>query len=93
MFQQQPKKIEPSQLPAPQPGGANLLPTEVGAGRYLTPKQLAATLHISPRTLLRWDAQRTGPPRIKIGKLVLYDMEKLPDWLARFETKPVRAGR
>ncbi|MGH7076154.1 MAG: helix-turn-helix transcriptional regulator [Stellaceae bacterium] len=50
--------------------------------QYLTPAQLAKTLGISPRTLARWHAIGTGPPRTKIGKLVLYDASRLPEWLA-----------
>jgi hypothetical protein len=44
------------------------------------------------RTLGRWDAARIGPPRIKVGKLVLFDLAKLPAWLASRETQPVRAA-
>jgi transcriptional regulator with XRE-family HTH domain len=54
----------------------------LGGKQYLTPAQLAKTLGISPRTLARWHATRAGPPRIKILKLVLYDVSKLPEWLA-----------
>jgi hypothetical protein len=34
-----------------------------------------------------WDAERIGPPRIKVGKTVLYDLEKLPAWLAGRESR------
>jgi phage terminase Nu1 subunit (DNA packaging protein) len=63
------------------------------AGRhYVTANRLAATLGVTPRTLARWDAARIGPPKIKVGKLVLFDLAKLPEWLATRETEPVRAA-
>jgi hypothetical protein len=64
------------------------------AGRsYLTPEALAKKLKKSTRTLARWNEQGVGPPRIKIGKQPLYDEEKVPGWLAEYESKPVRRGR
>lgn len=79
-------------------GGRRYVPAEAGiiiiAGeRYLTPEGLALVLGVSRRTLLRWDVQRTGPPRIKIGSQPLYDEAKLPEWLASHETQPVRPRR
>jgi hypothetical protein len=75
--------------------GRRYVPAEAGViiiadRRYLTPEALARVLGVSTRTLLRWDMQRTGPPRIKIGNQPLYDETKLPDWLASHETRPVR---
>jgi hypothetical protein len=64
---------------------------EIAGRRYVTAERLAATLSVSVRTLARWDAARIGPPRIKVGKLVLFDLAKLPAWLATRETEPVRA--
>ena len=46
----------------------------------------------SVRTLNRWDQRRVGPPKIRIGKLVLYDLAKLPEWLASHETEAIRGG-
>jgi hypothetical protein len=63
---------------------------EIAGRRYVTADRLAATLGLTPRTLCRWDAARIGPPKIKVGKLVLFDLAKLPDWLASRETEPVR---
>jgi hypothetical protein len=64
---------------------------EIAGRRYLTTERLAGILGVTPRTLGRWDAARIGPPKIKVGKLVLFDLAKLPDWLAGCETEPVRA--
>jgi hypothetical protein len=65
---------------------------EIAGRRYVTADRLAATLGVTVRTLGRWDAARIGPPKIKIGKLILFDLAKLPDWLATRETEPVRAS-
>jgi hypothetical protein len=60
--------------------------------RYATRPGLAKLLGVTPLTLARWDETRIGPPRIKVGKLVLYDLDKLPDWLERHETQPLERG-
>ena len=65
---------------------------EVAGRRYITADRLAAMLGVTVRTLGRWDAARIGPPKIKVGKLVLFDLAKLPAWLAARETEPVRAA-
>jgi hypothetical protein len=67
---------------------------DIGGQRYVTADTLAAMLGITGRTLCRWDAARIGPPKIKIGKLILFNLAKLPAWLATRETEPLRtAGR
>jgi hypothetical protein len=65
---------------------------EIAGRRYVTRGRLAPTLNRSPRTIARWDAARIGPPKIQIGKLILYDLGKVPDWLAAHETEPVRVS-
>jgi hypothetical protein len=65
---------------------------EIAGRRYVTADRLAAMLGVTVRTLGRWDAARIGPPKIKVGKLVLFDIAKVPDWLATRETGPVRAA-
>ena len=55
---------------------------------YLHIDELAALLGRSPRTLHRWHTRRVGPPRIKIGTLVVYRRIAVEQWLARNE----RAG-
>ena len=61
----------------------------IGAREYVTPSGLSRELGVTVRTLSRWEERRMGPPRIKIGKLVLYDLAKLPDWLERHERQPL----
>jgi len=65
---------------------------EIAGRRYVTADRLAAMLGVTVRTLGRWDAARIGPPKIKVGKLVLFDIAKVPDWLATREIGPVRAA-
>ena len=66
---------------------------------YLRPPQLAEWLGVSLRTLSRWHAERTGPPRITMGRLVLYRLEALHQWLeaneghARASTRHRKSGR
>jgi len=66
---------------------------EIAGRRYVTDHRLADILDKNVRTLARWDAARIGPPKIKVGKLVLYDLAKVPDWLASRETHPTRNTR
>jgi hypothetical protein len=63
---------------------------------FLTPAGLAGVLGVSLRTLQRWDAARIGPPRRRIGNLVLYPATSLHGWLDATERLPVgrkRGGR
>ena len=85
----------PNRKPDPLAGTISTVPANTGEVRiadrhYVTAPQLAVMLGVSVRTLCRWDAARIGPPKIKIGKLVLFDLAKLPEWLAASETGPVR---
>jgi hypothetical protein len=66
---------------------------EIAGRRYVTAHRLAALLDVTTRTLARWNAARIGPPKISVGKTVLYDVGKLPDWLATRESAPIRSRR
>jgi hypothetical protein len=72
-------------LPAPLSHGEVL----IGGRRYVTADRLATMLGKSPRTIGRWNAARIGPPRISVGKLILFDVIKVQDWLASLESEPV----
>jgi phage terminase Nu1 subunit (DNA packaging protein) len=65
---------------------------EIAGRRYVSAKRLASLLEVSVRTLARWDAARVGPPKIKIGRLVLFDLARVPEWLSACEREPVRAA-
>jgi hypothetical protein len=66
---------------------------EIAGHRYITAQRLASMLSVTERTLARWNAARIGPPKIAIGKTVLYDLSKLPAWLASREVHPTPKTR
>ena len=58
---------------------------------YPTRADLAQQLHKCERTLDRWAAQRTGPPRTVIGQTIFYDIEDVRTWLRdQRENRPQR---
>jgi hypothetical protein len=66
---------------------------EIAGHRYLTAHRLSSLLGVTVRTLARWNASGIGPPKIAIGKTILFDLAKLPDWLAVREIQPTRSRR
>ncbi len=48
---------------------------------YLTAAELSHMLGRSPRTLYRWHSHRQGPPRTKIGTLIVYRRSAVESWL------------
>ena len=66
----------------------------IGARQYVSAQRVASMLGVSVRTLSRWDTTGIGPPKIKVGKLILFDLGKLTEWLASRESRPTAsAGR
>ncbi len=59
---------------------------------FITANRLAKELGRSRRTLERWATLRLGPPRIVVGRLVLYKTDSVRAWLQANE-KGVRRGR
>jgi hypothetical protein len=53
---------------------------------FLTKEQLAAELRRNPRTLDRWAALGTGPPRTRVGRKVFYRRPSIQKWLAAQES-------
>jgi len=49
---------------------------------FLTTIELAAELGRNKRTLDRWNALGTGPPRTHMGRTVLYRRSSVQKWLA-----------
>jgi hypothetical protein len=60
---------------------------------YFTEKQLAHVFDRNTRTLRRWYAERTGPPRIRVGRKILYRKSAVALWLAQNESRPVRPSQ
>lgn len=61
------------------------------APEFIRKPELARLLGVSPRTIDRWHAKRIGPPRVKIGKQVLYRHESVREWLMAQESAQPRA--
>jgi predicted DNA-binding transcriptional regulator AlpA len=49
---------------------------------FFTKGQLANELGCAPATLDRWERLKKGPPKTKIGQLVLYRRADVAAWLA-----------
>ena len=60
---------------------------------YMTPEELAGELGICKRTLDRWHAGRTGPPRVTIGRKPLYRRDSVADWIRSKERNFSEVGR
>ena len=48
---------------------------------YLTATECAVELRISPRTLERWHRLREAPPRVVLGRRILYHRETVRQWI------------
>jgi hypothetical protein len=55
--------------------------TGVLAG-FIPESELATELGACTRTIARWRALRIGPPFVKSGKQILYNVETVRQWLA-----------
>jgi predicted DNA-binding transcriptional regulator AlpA len=66
-------------------------------GDFIDKQSFCRELGINPRTADRWARLRTGPPRVKAGKKVLYRRAAVLEWLQRQEATsnpaPGRRGR
>jgi predicted site-specific integrase-resolvase len=62
---------------------------------WFHPQEVAEFLDVSTRTLSRWAREGKGPPRLKIGRRVIYKSSSLHGWLTGSEevlTEMVRRG-
>lgn len=59
---------------------------------YLEPAELARELDVSERTIHRWHVLRIGPPRVAIGRKILYRRASVIEWLESQETRQGRAS-
>jgi hypothetical protein len=60
---------------------------------YITEAELASSLERSTRTLVRWHELRIGPPRIVVGRKILYRKSSVMAWLEAREKHEPRARR
>lgn len=62
---------------------------------FLRREELAEQFGLSPRTIDRWEALRIGPPRVSVGRTILYNMQSVREWLLSREqqTFPSRRRR
>jgi predicted DNA-binding transcriptional regulator AlpA len=59
---------------------------------YIEKDEAAAELGVCERTLDRWHQLREGPPRVTIGRRILYRRSSVAAWLAsREEPAPATA--
>jgi predicted DNA-binding transcriptional regulator AlpA len=68
-------------------GGKNNAMTaqSIIADEFMTRDSLARDLGVSVRTIDRWVSLRLGPPRISIGKLILFCRSAVLKWLSSRE--------
>lgn len=63
---------------------------------YLSTRQLAERLGLATITLELWRARGSGPPYLKLGRAVRYDLAEVERWLsdqAVDPAKPKAVGR
>jgi hypothetical protein len=60
------------------------------AGEYIKPIELARELGVSLRSLARWHSLRVGPPRVVIGRVILFRREAVAEWLRAREERRAR---
>src|ERR1022692_1849033 len=60
---------------------------------FLSREELAQQLGLSLRTIDRWEAQRKGPPRVCVGRTILYNIDSVREWLINREQQAVSAMR
>jgi predicted DNA-binding transcriptional regulator AlpA len=66
------EKIAPRPVPPPAPAQK----------RYLRINDAAKLIGMSPSWLRKAARQRSGPPRFRAGKCIIYDAEQLVAWLS-----------
>ena len=73
----EPSAIPPSAVSPSQETSSNQLLLD----GYLRREELAQQLGVSPRTIDRWQTSRCGPPRVAIGRTILYNADSVREWL------------
>jgi predicted DNA-binding transcriptional regulator AlpA len=60
---------------------------------FLRREQLAQLFGVSTRTTDRWEALRIGPPRVCVGRTILYSITSVREWLASREQQRLPSKR
>jgi hypothetical protein len=55
---------------------------------FLRREELARQFGLSCRTIDRWEALRIGPPRICVGRTILYQAQSVREWLVSRQPQP-----
>jgi len=58
---------------------------------YVTRDVLASQFGKSTRTIDRWETLRMGPPRVVVGRTVLYRVDSVRQWLESREQRRTRS--
>ena len=61
---------------------------EVSEKQYWSSKEFAEWIDRSTITLQRWRSEGSGPPWIKVRGQILYEKEKVYEWLSSLEVDP-----
>jgi predicted DNA-binding transcriptional regulator AlpA len=56
---------------------------------YVRRDELAQQLGVSARTIDRWHTLRCGPPRISVGRTIIYNLDSVRQWLRANEESDV----
>lgn len=66
-----------------------LLPALSIPKRYLTEEEASRYLSMSVHTLRQWRSKRekNGPPFLKVGSSIRYDVQSLDVWIEQFSVK------
>lgn len=60
---------------------------------FLSKEQVAEMLHVNVATLWRWAQLKTGPPRLVIGRKVLYSRAAVEMYMAHEQERQSRGSR
>ena len=56
---------------------------------YMPEADFAKLAGVSLQSLRLWHRLRKGPPRVKVGRTILYRRAAVEQWLRKHETQPV----
>jgi Helix-turn-helix domain len=60
---------------------------------YFEEQEFAAVLDRDVRTVRRWHSKRTGPPRVRVGRKILYKKSSVARWLEQNETHTLSSNK